>query len=143
MDSAVEAAVVSGRNQDMPPETHSASSGQAPAGIIKARLVAFAREVGFDLCRVARCDPPPHARQFRDWLRNGAHGEMNYMQRGEEKRCDPQLVLPGVKSVIIVALNYFQGEEVRRPQTDATTGRVARHAAGDDYHEHITAKLDR
>ena len=28
--------------------------------------------------------------QFREWLREGAHGEMNYMERGEEKRCDPQ-----------------------------------------------------
>ncbi len=44
---------------------------------------------------------------------------MNYMERGEEKRCDPQKVLPGAKSIVVLALNYFQGNA----QTDAPQGR--------------------
>ena len=63
---------------------------QISATELKARLVSFAREIGFDSCRVAACNAPAHANDFREWLRDGAHGEMNYMQRGEEKRCDPQ-----------------------------------------------------
>jgi len=62
---------------------------------LKARLAAFARDVGFDSCRIAACNAPVHTTEFRDWLRQHAHGEMDYMQRGEEKRCDPQKVLPG------------------------------------------------
>ncbi len=76
---------------------------------LKARLVALAREVGFDSCRIAACAAPAHANEFRDWLREGAAGEMSYMKRGEEKRCDPQKILPGAKSIEVVALNYFQG----------------------------------
>src|ERR1700730_15405354 len=95
--------------------------------VLKERLVSFAREVGFDSCRVTACTPPLHADEFQDWLREGAAGEMEYMQRGEEKRCDPQRVLPGARSVIVLALNYFQGEEARRSQT-AATGRIARYA---------------
>jgi len=106
----------------------------------KARLVAYAREIGFDACRVANCAPPPHATEFRGWLRDGAAGEMSYMERGEEKRCDPQKVLPGARSIVVLALNYWQGENLRRSET-AATGRIARYAWGDDYHDVITAKL--
>jgi len=67
---------------------------QISAAELKARLISFAREIGFDSCRIAACKPPAHAIEFREWLRESAHGEMNYMQRGEEKRCDPQQVLP-------------------------------------------------
>jgi epoxyqueuosine reductase len=119
---------------------------------LKAQLVSFARQIGFDSCRIAACDTPAHASEFRRWLRDGAHGEMNYMQRGEEKRCDPQKVLPGARSIIVLALNYFQGNDsrqspagimLRRGRQIAATGKIARYAWGDDYHEVIEAKLDK
>src|SRR6266436_6819142 len=109
---------------------------------LKGRLVAFARELGFDSCRITACAPPTHAEEFRDWLKEGAAGEMSYMERGEEKRRDPQKVLPGARSIIVVALNYWQGEKLRRSQT-AATGRIARYAWGNDYHDVIAAKLDK
>ena len=109
---------------------------------VKARLVEFARELGFDSCRVAACAPPAHAGEFEDWLSAGAHGEMEYMARGDEKRRDPQKILPGAKSVVVLALNYFQADEVRLSET-AATGRIARYAWGDDYHDVIAAKLDK
>ena len=107
---------------------------------LKDGLVTFAREIGFDSCRVAACSAPAHAKEFREWLRQGEHGEMDYMRRGEEKRCDPQRVLPGARSIIVLALNYFQGETPRR---GIATGRIARYAWGDDYHNVIAAKLDK
>jgi epoxyqueuosine reductase len=69
---------------------------------------------------------------------------MHYMERGEEKRCDPQQVLPGAKSVVSLALNYFQGARPPRSSSGAvmTTGRIARYAWGEDYHDIIAAKLD-
>ncbi len=108
---------------------------------LKSKVVAFAREIGFDSCRVAACSPPSHANEFRAWLEDGAHGEMHYMKRGAEKRSDPQRVLPGAKSIIVLALNYWQGN-CQRSQT-AAPGRIARYAWGDDYHDVITAKLDK
>jgi epoxyqueuosine reductase len=77
---------------------------------LKTQLVAFSRELGFDSCRIASCVPPSHASEFRTWLRDGAAGEMSYMERGEEKRCDPQKVLPEARSVVVLAMNYWQGE---------------------------------
>jgi epoxyqueuosine reductase len=107
---------------------------------LKERLVSLAREVGFDSCRVAACGSAPHADEFRNWLDEGGHGEMAYMKRGEEKRCDPQKVLTGARSIVVLAMNYFQGN----PQvgdTPAATGRVARYAWGDDYHDLIESRL--
>jgi epoxyqueuosine reductase len=108
---------------------------------LKPQLVAFARELGFDSCRVTACAPPAHADEFRDWLKEGAAGEMSYMERGEEKRRDPQKVLPGARSVVVLALNYFQGAAPKA--FGAATGRIARYAWGDDYHDVIAAKLDK
>jgi len=66
---------------------------------------------------------------------------MDWLVRGEEKRCDPQRVLPGVRSVIVAALNYWQGDEVEQAQV--TRGRIARYAWGEDYHEVMLRKLER
>ena len=109
---------------------------------IRARVVELASELGFDSCRIARCESPKHANEFSDWLRDGAAGEMEWMERGKEKRQDPQTVLPGARSIIVFALNYWQGEEMRRSQIPAAKyPRIARYAWGDDYHEVMEKKL--
>ena len=76
---------------------------------LKQRLVSFAREIGFDSCRIATCGSAPHVAAFRNWLDEGGHGEMGYMERGEEKRCDPQKVLPDARSIVVLALELFSG----------------------------------
>ena len=108
---------------------------------LKTHLVEFTRELGFDSCRIAQCSPPAHGAEFDDWLNEGAHGEMQYMARGEEKRRQPEKILPGAKSIIVLALNYFQGDPPVTERTPAITGRIARYAWGDDYHRLIEAKL--
>jgi len=112
---------------------------------LKAKLIDYAREIGFDSCRIAACAPPPHAGEFGNWLDAGEAGEMHYMKRGEEKRRDPQKVLAGARSIVVLALTYFQGERTRRSETAATAtfGRIARYARGDDYHDVIAGKLDK
>ena len=107
----------------------------------KENIVAAATALGFNLCRIAKLDRPRHAEEFRHWLREGAAGEMEWMERGAEKRCDPQLVLPGARSVVVVALNYWQGDRPP-PQRFAVTGRIARYAWGQDYHELMLEKLN-
>jgi epoxyqueuosine reductase len=109
---------------------------------LKQRLLSFAREIGFDSCRIAACGSAPHVHEFRKWLDEGGHGEMSYMERGEEKRCDPQKVLPGARSIVVLALNYFQGDP-KAGDTPAATGKIARYARGDDYHDLVANKLDK
>src|SRR5437016_3751379 len=114
---------------------------QISRGELKARLISYAQQIGFDSCRIAACNAPKHATEFREWLRAGAHGEMNYMERGEEKRCDPQKVLPGARSIVVLALNYFQGQQVQA--SEDAKGKIARYAWGDDYHQVVETKLDK
>jgi epoxyqueuosine reductase len=148
MNQTVEAAVLSGTNKDLPPGTTAPTTSVE----MKTRLVEFARTLGFDSCRVAACSPPGHANEFGDWLKAGAHGEMEYMARGEEKRRDPRKILSGAKSVVVLALNYFQGvvagvlpanKAAAGAAATTSTGRIARYAWGDDYHDVIAAKLDK
>jgi Domain of unknown function (DUF1730) len=113
---------------------------------LKSELIAIAGELGFDSCRVTRCVPPKHTAEFSEWLSDGAAGEMDYLRRGAEKRRDPHEILPGARSIIIFALNYFQGKTAHRAAATgkaAARGRIARYARGDDYHKVIAAKLNK
>ena len=104
---------------------------------IKSQLVQFAKHSGFSDCRIARALPAAHRELYEQWIAEGKHGDMAWMARNVERRTDPRLVLPGAKSVIVFALNYYQGQ---RPQT-ALEGRIARYAWNNDYHDLIEKKL--
>ena len=73
---------------------------------IKARALAL----GFDLAAVGPADPPEHADSFRRWVEAGHAGTMAYLERRLPERIDPRRVLADARSVVTVALNYFQGE---------------------------------
>lgn len=122
------------------PLCHLTSSAPPPpvALDLKPALVAEAARLGFDLCRVVRCEAPPHGDAFLRWLDDGRAGEMaRWLEKSRAKRVAPELVLPGARSVVVLALNYWQGEATQPPGA----GRVARYAWGDDYHELIEIKL--
>ena len=71
--------------------------------------MAVAAELGFALCRIAPSGVPPHAEAFREWLEQGRAGTMEWLGRNAARRTDPELVLAGAKSVVVLAMNYFQG----------------------------------
>lgn len=102
-------------------------------------LDTAARLLGFTGCRVARAVPTPYGTDLQTWLRDGRHATMAWMERQQEKRLDPALVLPAARSIAILAYPY--------PPFDSRTapGRIARYAHGHDYHkllEHKLADLD-
>ena len=114
---------------------------------MKTALLAQAEGLGFALCRIAPCSAPPHAAEFRAWLEDGRAGEMAWLARNADRRTDPQLVLPGARSVVVLAMNYFVGAQSAERGARKGAGvpiadhRIARYAWGDDYHEVIEAKL--
>ena len=103
----------------------------------KAAILTEAEALGFDLCRIAPASAPPHAKEFRAWLAAGKNGEMEWLARNADRRTNPQLVLPGAQSAIVLGMNYRATHSARSPQT----GRIASYALGDDYHEIIEPKL--
>ena len=87
---------------------------QISATELKARLVSLAKEIGFDSCRVAACTAPVHANDFREWLRDGAHGEMNSTCNAARKSgAIRKRFCPAARSIVALSLNYFQ--EKKRP----------------------------
>ncbi|HEX8372137.1 MAG TPA: tRNA epoxyqueuosine(34) reductase QueG [Chthoniobacterales bacterium] len=103
---------------------------------VKSGLVARAAEVGFDLCRVTTAEAAPHAADFQKWLAEGKHATMEWLARGAEKRANLELVLPGVRSIVVLATNYFQGGPLTQGR-----GKIARYAWGMDYHDLIEPRL--
>ena len=101
---------------------------------IRTALLEEVRTIGFDLCRIAPASRPPHAGAFREWLSEKKHGDMAWMERNVDRRTDPQIVLPGAQSVIVLGLNYWN-------PGSQPAGRIARYAWGDDYHDVIEPKL--
>ncbi len=81
---------------------------------LESRLKARARELGFDLVGIAPATTPPGVETLRDWLAKDLAGEMRYMHRHAGACEHPRAVLPEVRSVVMVAMNY----KTKKPSED-------------------------
>ena len=99
-----------------------------------------ALELGFDDCRFATAAAPARAAEFQNWLAEGRHGEMTWLERSAPRRIDPQKVLTGAKSIIVLAVSY----EIETPKSgigDPKSGIVALYARFTDYHDVLGGRL--
>jgi len=93
--------------------------------------------LGFSSCGIAKAEfLEEEAPRLEQWLKNGFHGEMQYMGNHFDKRLDPTKLVPGAKSVISLQYNYYP-KEIQN--TDSY--KIAKYAYGEDYHHIIKAKL--
>src|SRR5919112_5509045 len=106
---------------------------------LTAEVNRRARELGFQKVGVVRAEGLTGERaRLEEWLRRGHHASMLWMERGLERRTDPRELLPGARTVVALALNYYTPYE----HTDAPgTGKISRYAWGDDYHEVVGSRL--
>ncbi|MBP7778497.1 MAG: tRNA epoxyqueuosine(34) reductase QueG [Acidobacteria bacterium] len=98
----------------------------------------YARTLGFDLCGIAPATGMPELGRIHDWVARGQHGEMRYLERSADVRADVTKFLPGARSVVVTATNYYTGPD----QASPSTATVARYARGEDYHVVLQARLD-
>jgi epoxyqueuosine reductase len=99
---------------------------------LEARIKARAYGLGFDLVGVTSLGAARSAPRFDEWLDAGFAGDMGYLHRGAEARRDTRRPFAGVRSAIVVAMDYG-GREPGGP--------VARYARGDDYHDVMVGRL--
>lgn len=107
---------------------------------LTGELKRRARDQGFDavgIARATRLDRDEAA--LRAWLARDRHATMAWMATDPSRRADPAALLPGCRSVVVVALNY--GRERASNASAARWGRVALYARGRDYHRVIGTKL--
>ncbi|HTI71397.1 MAG TPA: tRNA epoxyqueuosine(34) reductase QueG [Candidatus Limnocylindria bacterium] len=106
---------------------------------LKERIRNHALGLGFDDLRFTSAEPPASSGHFLRALSEGRHGEMAWLARNAAKRTDPNLVLPGVASVIVLAASYH------RPGNGAQAvegrGVLARYSPYTDYHEVLAEPL--
>jgi len=127
-------------------------SGQSPICDPKALAEVWlehAQSLGFFVAKITGPeDFPGPARELEDFLRQGRHGDMDYLgvrlADGTLARERPSSLLPGARSVLVVGLPYSPAAPValRRSRDGAElTGQVARYAGGRDYHHVLKERL--
>lgn len=97
-----------------------------------------ARSLGFHQVGIAAVhDFPATVQQaLQSWLDQGYQAEMEWM--ANPKRQDIRRVMPEVRSVICVALNYYT--PAQRPD-HPDCGKISRYAWGRDYHRVLQKRL--
>ncbi|RKW58678.1 MAG: tRNA epoxyqueuosine(34) reductase QueG, partial [Prevotella sp.] len=101
-------------------------------------IKAEAKRLGFFACGIAKAAPvePDTAAEVRRWLDNACFAEMAYMNNYTDKRLNPQLLMPGLKSIVCVAMSYAPAQRMPEGQYQ-----LASYAYGQDYHEVVKGKL--
>jgi epoxyqueuosine reductase len=96
-----------------------------------------AKRLGFIGCGISKAGFLDHeAPKLEQWLKNGYHGQMQYMENYFDKRLDPSLLVEGAKSVVSLLFNYYPEQK----QTEDTF-KIAKYAYGEDYHYVVKDKL--
>jgi epoxyqueuosine reductase len=105
------------------------------------RIKHKAIDFGFSKIGIARAEAlSGESVHLQEWLTHGYHASMHWMERETAKRIDPSVVLPNVKSVLCVAMNYFTPAH---HSNEPTAGKISRYAWGDDYHDILSERLEK
>jgi len=97
-----------------------------------------AKRLGFLSCGISNAGfLEEEAPRLEQWLQQGHHGSMTYMERNFDKRLDPTKLVPGAKSVVSLLYNYYP----KNTQSDPTAPKISKYAYGKDYHVVIKDKL--
>ncbi|MBL9216636.1 MAG: tRNA epoxyqueuosine(34) reductase QueG [Opitutaceae bacterium] len=109
-------------------------AGRVVAGGRREELRRRLQDLGFDEVRFAAAEPAAGG-SLAAWLEAGHHADMGWLERSAGKRADAGRVLPGVRSVIILGVNYWTRAAPGEP-------RWARYALYEDYHDTVKAGLE-
>lgn len=108
--------------------------------LLSVRIKESLRSEGFGPVGIAPAAPhQSDADSIASWVAAGRHGSLGYMERNNDKRADITSLLPGARSVIVAAMNYYN-EDI--PGSDDRYF-IARYARGMDYHIFMKEKLYR
>jgi epoxyqueuosine reductase len=110
--------------------------------MLEDRLKDHARALGFELVGIAPAGAADGFDRLTSWLERGFAGEMRYLSRQAAARRDPASILPDVRSVVMVGLNYRQEAAVSLAGQATSRARVAQYARGQDYHDVLRSKLN-
>ncbi|WKN32820.1 tRNA epoxyqueuosine(34) reductase QueG [Porifericola rhodea] len=97
-----------------------------------------AKALGFDFCGISRAEfLEEEAPKLENWLKQGMHGQMHYMENHFDKRLDPTKLVEGARSVVTLLYNYYPEEDL----SQSDNYKISKYAYGQDYHFVIKDKL--
>ncbi|MCC8935274.1 tRNA epoxyqueuosine(34) reductase QueG [Bradyrhizobium sp. Arg68] len=109
---------------------------------LKAALVREARALGFDAIGVTGPDAIAQAgKHFLEFLGSGGHGDMDWLANSPERRTDPRALWSGVRSIIMLGVNYGPDDDPLNILARRDRGAISVYAQGDDYHDVIKKRL--
>lgn len=106
-----------------------ADAPESPERLIKVAAL----QAGFETVGICKADIDGAMPHYREWIAEGRHASMTYMENHIAAKSDPNLVLDGVRSVVACAAFYGGPEPPRNG--------VARYAQGRDYHRVLKSRL--
>jgi len=109
---------------------------------LSERIKAKAAEIGFAACGIAPADAAPLAAgRLRQWLAEGAHGEMLWMESRADQRASPAGLWPEARSVIALGMSYTPAGDPLALAEARDRGRISVYAQGADYHDLVKRQL--
>lgn len=107
----------------------------------KSAIRDLALSLGFDAVGFAGPESGETARQLGDYLADGYHGDMGWMETTRERRQTPQGLWPDVKSIVSVAMNYGPEEDPLLLHAHPDRATISAYARGRDYHDVLKKRL--
>jgi epoxyqueuosine reductase len=109
---------------------------------IEERIRDQARRLGFDACGLASVDAPwPASGRLAEFIADGRHGAMAWMETTAERRAHPRAMWPDARSAIVLGVNYGPDADPLAALTRTDRAAISVYAQGDDYHELIKKRL--
>jgi epoxyqueuosine reductase len=109
---------------------------------LKSNVIGVARSLGFDAVRVTTPDAIGQAgERLNTFLRDGRHGDMEWMATHEARRADPKALWPEVRSIVMLGMSYAPERDPMEALQDHRRGVISVYAQGKDYHDIIKSKL--
>ncbi len=102
-----------------------------------------ARENGFDAVGCTRPDAVPEAKaRLERFLADGAHGDMLWLEASAQRRGDPRMLWPEVRSIIMLGMNYGPDSDPLSILKERTRGAISVYARShSDYHDVVKQRL--
>ncbi len=112
--------------------------------LLKQAVKEEALALGFSVAGVVSARPSRRLEAYQQWIAQGFHGEMGYLARPDRqaRRNDLDVILPGVRSIICVGLDYATQLLPAHVANDPSRGRISNYAWGQDYHTVMTPRLE-
>ncbi|MFQ3250447.1 MAG: epoxyqueuosine reductase [Glaciecola sp.] len=111
---------------------------------LRDNIKTWGKALGFQQIGISDVDLNQHEKALKNWLENGYHGNMSFLERNIDKRLSPSELVPGTLRIISVRMDYLPPDaSFASNLKSSSTAYISRYALGRDYHKVIRKKLQK